>query len=295
MLDRASTFSDPELVELLMSRFIPVAIDQHYERRQEDTEGEFYRKIARQGPREVGKETTQGHYFAAPDGTLLAYRNHRDPEVMKDAMRTALAAFEPGVVSALESGTVDPIWGYASPEGGLVVRVNSKILGGYDPPKNEQQKIFQEGVGRDNLWIRQDEHSSLADGKIEESLLERIVRFHCVDNTRGEPPMWEANEIVSAALDWKGDHLAGKIHLKTASGDREFTADIFGYVEALGGEVTRFDLVVSGLFRGEGQYTRGAPKGEFPLGIRFTLADGRDIADEVPPQGARGWLENYLQ
>jgi len=295
VLDRASTFSDPELVELLKSQFIPLAIDQHYERRQEDAEGEFYRKIARQGPREVGKETTQGHYLVAPDGTLLGFRNHRDPEVMKDVMRTALAQYKPGNVAPLEPGETDPKWGYEAPEGGLVVRVNTKILGGYDTPVNERSRTFQEGIGRDNLWIREDEHAALAEGRIEESLLRRLVKFHCVDNTRGEPPMWETEEIQSLSLDWKDGHVEGQVHARTASGDRDFKADIFGYIEALDGKVTRFDLVVKGLFRGEGQYTRGAPEGEFPLGIRFTLADGTDIADDVPPQGARGWLENYLR
>lgn len=294
MLDRASTFRDPEVVALLSSRFVPVAIDQGYERRQEDAEGEFYRKIANQGPRKIGEGTTQGHYLATPDGRLLGYRNHRDPGVMLDLLRSALAESMPTAVAALEEGQVDPTWGYTAPAGGLVVRVNTKILGGYDAPASEHERMVQEGVGRDNLWISQAEHAALADGKIEESLLRRVARFHCVDNTCGEPPMWEAEEIRSLSLDWKEDHVEGRVHLRSAAGDREFEAKIFGYIEALAWKVTRFDLVIHGLFRGEGEYTAGAPQGRFPLGIRLTLADGGDIADAVPPQGSRGWLENYL-
>jgi hypothetical protein len=51
VLDRESTFADSEIVRLLQTRFVPVAIDQAYQRRQQDTEGEFYRKIAAQSPR----------------------------------------------------------------------------------------------------------------------------------------------------------------------------------------------------------------------------------------------------
>jgi hypothetical protein len=60
VLDRASTFADPEIIAALKSRFVPVALDQAYQRRQNDAEGEFYRKIAGQGPRNDFDDTTQG-------------------------------------------------------------------------------------------------------------------------------------------------------------------------------------------------------------------------------------------
>ena len=59
MLDRESTFANPAIVKLLQTRFIPVAIDQAYQRRQKDNEGKFYQKIANQGPRKIGRGTTQ--------------------------------------------------------------------------------------------------------------------------------------------------------------------------------------------------------------------------------------------
>lgn len=80
MLDRESTFADPEIVKLLQTKFIPVAIDQAYQRRQKDAEGDFYRKIAGQGPRSNFRSTTQGLYAATPDGKLLFYNNNRGPE-----------------------------------------------------------------------------------------------------------------------------------------------------------------------------------------------------------------------
>ena len=94
MLDRASTFADPEIVQLLKSRFIAVAIDQAYHRRQQDAEGEFYRKIAGQGPRNDSKKTTQGLYLASASGELLGFNNNRGADRIKALMKQALEQFQ---------------------------------------------------------------------------------------------------------------------------------------------------------------------------------------------------------
>ena len=66
----------------------------------------------------------------------------------------------------------------------------------------------------------------------------------------------------------------------------------FGYHRS---SVTRFDLLARGEFWGEGTFTRGAPKGRFPLAIALSLADTSAGASGVPPQGARGNLKGYLK
>lgn len=295
MLDRASTFSDPEIVRLLKTEFIPVAIDQAYQRRQQDPEGRFYQKIANQGPRKVADGTTQGRYLANADGVLLGFNNNRDTARLFEMMREALTTARPAGVEVIETGPSDPKYVYGPPEGGLVVRVNSLVLGGYEETTDEWRKMFQEGMGRDNLWIRRDEHEALGRGEVPDSFLIRLARFHLVDNTRGEPPMWEAEEIVEKSVEFEDGKLTGHLHLKSASGEREFKVDLLGFIEVKGAKVTRFDLVAKGLFRGEGIYTRGAPKGEFPLAMALRLADGSDLADGIPPQGSRGWLDGYLK
>lgn len=295
MLDRASTFSDPEIVRLLKTKFIPVAIDQAYQRRQQDAEGLFYQKIANQGPRKVEQGTTQGRYIATADGLLLAFNNNRDTERLLKLMRETLNTAQPDSVEVIEPGASDPKYVYGPPEGGMVVRVNSRVLGGYEETTDEWTRMFQEGMGRDNFWIRQDERGALVKGEVADSLLIRLARFHLVDNTRGEPPMWETDEIVEKAVELKDGKLSGSLHLRTASGDREFKVDLLGYIGVTEEKITRFDLVAKGLFRGEGTFTRGAPKGDFPLGIAFRLADGSDLADGIPPQGSRGWLDGYLK
>jgi hypothetical protein len=300
VLDRASTFADPEIVKLLKTRFVPVAIDQANQRRQQDTEGDFYREIAGQGPRDDFQGTTQGFYVATAGGTLLLYNNNRDPAKLRRLMRETLAEFEQGPearrqAEAISAEQVDPRYNLEPPEGGLVVRVRAKVLGGYEPTTDRWRAIFQESVSRDNLWITAEEHEAMARGEVPGPLQRRLARFHLVDNTRGEPPMWSEEEIRSLRIRLEGGRLSGEVPLETDGGDRGYRADLLGFVEAEQGRVVRLDLVALGEAWGEGPYTRGAPEGKFPLAVSFSMADGTDIADRVPPQGARGWLAGYLR
>ena len=295
MLDRASTFADPKVVRLLKTKFIPVAIDQAYQRRQKDAEGRFYQKIANQGPRKVGTGTTQGLYAAAGDGTFLGYINNRGPGRTLQLLQSALSKHRPTKVTVIEPGKRDPRYNPVPPEGGLVVRVTSKVLGGYPETDNPWQRIFQESTGRDNLWIRADEHKALVAGTFSESLLSRLSRYHLVDNTRGEPPMWERSEIRRMDSQFENGQLKATIHLATKSGDRSYQTELLGFIESKGGKVIRFDVVSRGSFRGEGRYTQRAPKGNFPFAVAFTLASGKDVADRIPPQGSRGWVAGYLK
>jgi len=295
VLDRESTFADPAIVKLLQTRFIPVAIDQAYQRRQNDNEGKFYQKIANQGPRKIGRGTTQGLYTADASGRLLAFTNNRGATRVLGMMNGALKKHRPVKAAAIAKGTPDARYNPKPPKGGLVVRVTSKVLGGYEEPDNEFRRIYQTSLGRDNLWIRADEHSALTTGQLPPSLMKRLARFHLVDNTRGEPPMWEPNEIKKLEGTLRNGQLHATVHLRTAKGDRGYETELLGRIETKAGKVTRLDLVAKGEFWGEGTYTRRAPKDRFPLAIAFTLADGKDAADTIPPQGSRGWVRGYIR
>lgn len=295
MLDRASTFAEPKIIELLQQRFVPVAIDQAYQRRQKDAEGDFYRKIASQGPRKPGQGTTQGLYAADAKGRLLGFTNNRGHERVMGMLEKSLDSHRSERTEAIRAGKLDPRYNPQPPPGGLVVRVHSKVLDGYEPPDNEFRRIFQESIGRDNLWVRRDEHQELVRGKMPETLMRRLARYHLVDNTRGEPPMWRSEDVRSLDYEFKNGLLTGEVHLATEREERVFKAAFRGLVEADQGKVTRFDLVVRGRFRGEGRYTGGAPDGFFPFAVSFELANGRDAADSIPPQGSRGWVDGYLK
>src|SRR5436309_14380512 len=72
--------------------YVAVAGDDWYERRRQDAEGEFFRKVADEGPRKgEGGSTRQGIYCLTADGKLLAYRNAQNPDVMREVLRRGLA------------------------------------------------------------------------------------------------------------------------------------------------------------------------------------------------------------
>lgn len=302
MLDRESIFADPEIIKALQTQFIPVAIDQAYQRRQKDTEGDFYRKIAKDGPRnDFQSGTTQGLYVADPTGKFLGYTNHRSPERTKKLIAAALKQYQPDTTKVIQRKKVDKRYSPKLEEGGLVVRVQAKILGGYEPTDDKWLQIFQSALSRDNLWISASEANQIAKGSIPKSVQNRIAKFHLVDNTRGEPPMWRDEEIKSAKMEILKNvknetlNVRGAFQLETSNGKRGYHCDVAGKIKTKDGKVTQFDLVAKGDFWGEGRYTKRAPKGKFPLAISFRLADGSDVADPIPPQGSRGWIQGYLR
>lgn len=295
MIDRVSVFSNKELIDILSNKFVSVTIDQWYERRQKDTKGDFYRKIAAQGPRKDFSQTTQGMYVASASGQLLGYINHHDVDRVREMIDAALAKHVPIDSAELNPDSVDMEYDRAAPKDSLTVRVNTQVLGGYEEPGRGYRKIFQQAIARDNLWITSAEKFKLVKGVLPDSLSTRIARFHLVDNTRGEPLMWTKQEVRSVDFKLSDRIITGEFHIETEDGKRGYVGSVYGRIESEGDSLKRFDLVAEGKFWGNGPYTSAPPKGKFPIAMAFRLADGKDQADHVPPQGTKGWLGNYLQ
>ena len=302
------TFSDPQVVQFLKSAFIPAAIDQFEQRQQEDAEGEFYRKIAAQGPRTNFRKTTQGRYICTAGGKLLGYNNNRGSERLLEIMRQALAKFDSHSKQAsrpLVISQYDDRFHLQPPQDTLVLRVHSKVLGGYEPT-DDWRSAFAESVGRDNAWLLPADQEKLIEllatgGHVPDGLARRLARHHFIDNTRGEPDRWRDNDVRSVTMRIAKDgKLTGSVHLETSDASQGFQADLFGWVtgESLpSGKpvVTRFDLVAKGEFWGHGRYTPEPPRGKFPLAITFRIADGKDPADQIPPYAMKGWRRAYFE
>jgi hypothetical protein len=279
------------VLKLLATRFVPVAVDQHIHRTLKDAEGALFARVLKQAGRGLGG-TSQGNYLFSPDGTLLAFANTADAAHVRRLMETALRKFDPAAAPAAEAGPKAALPQFEPPAGGLVLDVTSKVLGGYDKGGN---RAMRDAVGRDHLWLRKDEAEALARGELPQTVQQRIARFHLIDNTRGEPPLWRPDEVKRLELTLKAGRLSGSVHLETKAGDRGYQADLLGVIEVQGGRVTRFDLVAKGAFWGEGTFTRGAPPGRFPFAVAFTLCPGTSAADRVLPGAARGNLKGYLR
>ena len=130
MIDRGLILNDKRVLQHIRDNYIPVAIDQANQRRQQDAEGKFYRRIAKQGPRNDFELTTQGFYLAAASGKLLSYTNNRTPDRLLQTFERTDVQVLPEA-NAISPGTIDRKFSFERPKGTAVVRVNAKVLGGF--------------------------------------------------------------------------------------------------------------------------------------------------------------------
>ena len=86
--------------------------------------------------------------------------------------------------------------------------------------------------------------------------------------------------------------MTGEADIVTSDQKRGCSVRFQGVIALADSSITRFDLLAWGEAWGEGTYTKGAPKGRFPLLISFARAGSKPV-DRVPPQGARDWTD-YL-
>ena len=140
-------------------------------------------------------------------------------------------------------------------------------------------------------------------------IADRLLRFHLVDNTRGEPDFWRPEDVRKAELTWTVEEatpaslrlrLDGTALLATdADPDRAkrgYDVRLLGYLhyDRSQGVVDCFDLLAVGDHWGSGTFTGGARPGRKPLGVAMELRRGNDPTDLLPPQGARE-LRAYLR
>jgi hypothetical protein len=290
---RATAFNDAKVVNLLKDRFVCVGIAHNGAGRRKDAEGDFARKLIGSGG------TLQGLHVIDTSGKLVAYVYDFRPESVLAMLEKSLKKFTPVEATAIDFKEKDKR--FVMPDEGLVVATSAKVLAGHDPVKAakgtlqyDMETAWKTSLGREHLWIRKDEVQALVKGELSESLKKRIVRYHLVDNTRGTPTGWTEAEIKKAELTLTEGRLTGRVHLETKDGKRGYEADLLGFIQAKEGKVTRFDLVASGQFWGQGTYTPGAPKGRFPLAIAFTLADENDPLHKLVPDAVRCYAD-YLK
>jgi hypothetical protein len=319
---RESTFADAKIIELIKTNFIPVAADDWYQRRREDDEGAFFRKVADQGPRKgQGGGTRQGIYAFTASGKLLGYRNHPDPDVMRRFMQDSLAQWNKlpaaerakGAVEVGDAGKVDSRYARTPPKDGLIVNVFTRILDrGADDGFVHGTCKFPGGnrAAHDRMWLTAEELQALMPKDVKKgqeitiptAVTYRLARFHLTDNTRGEPPIWSKPQVRSAQIklvvEAVGDSevrvkLTGAVLLSTdadpKTAQRGYDVHLLGDVHynPATRKMTRFDIVALGDHWGSGPFTGGARPGRTPLGVAFELGNPERTADLVPPQAMR--------
>jgi hypothetical protein len=309
--------------------YVPVTGDDWYQRRREDAEGRFFRQVADQGPRKgEGGSTRQGIYMFTASGKLLAYKNAgQAPDVMRDVLRKGLAEWRrlpaserrPGGVAVEKIPKLDARYSRRPPTGGLIVDVYARIL-----DRDSQGELCRgtcqtpggEKAARDHLWLTEAEWKSLVPSNpkkgdqfpLPQGIAERVLRYHLVDNTRGEPNYWTKDEIRSSQLTLTVEEatpisvqlrLNGSALLATAAdaerADRGYQVNLTGYVtyDAAQKSISRFDIVAVGVHWGSGRYTGGARPGRNPFGVAMELARKDRAANDVAPLGARDFKEYF--
>lgn len=311
-------FADAEIIHLAKTAFVPACADDWYQRRRQDAEGRFWKSIVRQGPRAEDASTHQGIYVFTADGELLAYKNAgQDAKATREQLAFALRKWNdlpadrrrPGAIVVEEHGPLDPDYSRTPPAGGLIVRVHARILDrdGAGFRKGTCDFLGGDKSARDFLWLTADDVKALAPVKAEvgysyalpPAVADRIVRFHLVDDTRGEPEFWAKEDVRAQSLTLAVAtvtpeaitlRLDGEVKLATAKADRGYEAKVHGelrYVPATKA-FDRFEVAALGEHWGAGAFTsKGERPGRGLLGVAFGLADPTIPADRVAPQGAR--------
>jgi hypothetical protein len=277
-------------VQLLSRRFIAIAVDNVDNLNMTAAEKEFLQDRGL-------KFSTQGMSVFTAGGQILGMGGGFEPGDVKQMLQKALEKYRPEDPppdvpprDEKDLGLIKP------PAGAKVLYVTWKVVGDYDRSRSPLQtkvekydRHIQDSLGVDRLWVRKDEAEALAQGTLPESLRRRI-RPHLAYVLAGGK---EAN-VKSFDLTVRDGRLTGTF--RTTAGERN---SLLGFVEAKGGEVTRFDL----LARGRGSWVedcgfsaglRMVPKDErVAVALLFRLADPQDELARVPPHRAKhnGYLK----
>ncbi len=261
--------------------------------------------------------TTQGLYIVSAGGQVLgfnnahpAHYNNYDIGMIRKFIDQGLKNFrstsrtheyvDRSLVSTSKSFTSDST---------SVVNVFTRIS-----PAPEKCDSLNRGIGRDHLWILPAEVESIVspahdDGApfaLPPSMVARIVRFHLVDNVRGEPDMWIKGQVTNVTFHAKlisGTRTAktysfqGGFKLANSSRERGFEGSINGVFEVPTGQtqLSRFRALAKGQAWGRSRFTPGEPTGKFPLVIAMVEATD-DVSRVVPPQAYYpSWPDEYLK
>jgi hypothetical protein len=202
-------------------------------------------------------------------------------------------------------------WAATPPPGAAVVRVYSRIR-----PLPADVWGLNRGIGRDFLWIYPDDIAALiaasggsgapgADVRLPPALVGRILRFHLVDDVRGTPMMWGADDVNRAdvharvvrrlgtirTLAFSGEFAMHRPHLppvnRVPRPDQTYAGRIEGEldVDVSTARVLRFRAFGDGSAGGAGPGTPHPPPGRFRLIVAMVEAKPDDAAARtIPPE-----------
>ncbi len=256
--------------------------------------------------------TRQGVYACTADGRHLGSRGfHPYPGRTLELLRSALQQWNAGPKHAVLSESParpDARFERKPPEGGLILNVYTRIPLPQEPGKWTPNNA----TGRDHMWLTRDEMKSLipqawrkgVSVPVPKAVSERLVRYHLVDNVRGEPNHWDQTEVAESTLKLEVENpatqtmrLSGTARMKTADGRRGYDTRLQGHLTFSSAmeRFTRFDMLSCGEAWGSGTYTGRRPSWPVPVGDsaeprwkqkrRHGSAAGQSLAPRLPDSG----------
>jgi hypothetical protein len=316
-------------VKELTAKFIPAADEVGRLQSGRDAECQLFQKVAEQGHyagRTRPSSTRQGTYATTADGTFLASRNNNNPRYVAGKLREALEKWDRLKAEGRKFAGEDPLdltklnrADRFFPEGGLVLKVNTRDLP-RDPP---QQGRWADAWNQDFAWFTREEARRFLPAELEPGrkhevprpLVERLARFHLLDNVRGQTSPFPAQAIQDATLTSRvtavdGDVVSLQLEGRTKAVQKGDWS-IRGYrdmnrpgaqergleMRLLGsarfdrkqGRFVGFEVVAVGTRWGGTQYNgRGNDLAPAPFGSVLSLA-GESRAERVAPEHFRGY------
>ncbi len=254
--------------------------------------------------------TAQGLYIVGADGKLYGWINNHNVDEVRKFLERGITAFrtDPSKSVLISQAQLNEKFSMAPELSTSVVRIFTRIR-----PVPAGSDVLNNGVGRDHLWILHNEVEEIGaqahdDGKpfsLPSQLVARLVRYHLIDNVRGEPDMWKGDEIVksnfsakriSATASSRLYELRGEFAQKKKDNKRGSEGNIFGRFEISNNEpkITNFRAYAQMQAWGVSRFTPGAPPGTFPM-VAAMVETNDEVSKVVPPQAMYDWPDYYLK
>ena len=268
----------------------------------QDEDALLFRKFAKERTLTKGNRGgAQGHYAVAPSGELLAASSSADPKVLVEMMKQGLAKWATlSREKRLLPKSPDPKeaenWRRKEklyPHDGLALRVVAR----------DQQRERWPDSNLDYAWFRKNEARSFLPAKpkkdaqhdVPRELVERLARFHLIDNVHALNYTFFPKESIEKAR-LTSTVLQVKDDLVLLSFEGETRASMvspkkIGYEPKLLGRATfhlkeqkfvSFELLAVGLRWGLGNCNQRHNPAPALMGIVLTLA-GNSQAERLPP------------
>ncbi len=274
--------------------------------------------MADHGHYQAAGGTRQGIYVMAPGGRLLSSINSLDPHAVQTTLEKGLAAWNrlPEEYRKLPPGLhfdLGSRWEASYPKGGLVLGCFNRDL----PADNDPRSPARGGWNRDHVWFSASEALQFlpqapvltagVGGELPQPLVDRLARFHLVDNVNGQTLPFADEEVkgswITVRIELVKDHFiflrfSGRTTAEAKGpwlmGRNDWTPGKEwprGVKTALLGKAVfdlrrkafvSFELVAKGVRWGRTQVNGRGDSTSGPIGFFFQLADDRP-SDHVAP------------